>query len=471
MAMERTSPASVGIEPAAVTRLVEALDAGGHGVHGLVIARHGRVAAEGWWHPYSPDEPHMMFSVSKAFTSMAVGLAIDEGLLGLDEPTHAIFPEHREIPGQTVRHLLTMTTGHPDDLWGIFQALPERDWAELFFESPAPYAPGSHFVYSTASTYVLAAAVVRRAGMSVSDFLATRLFGPLGWETPHWERDARGIEHGGTGLKLTTRQLAQFGQLLLQRGEWEGRRLVPAEWIDQASAHQTRNIWFDSRESSLGYGFQLWRSSHGFRADGMCGQFAVVIPELDLVVATTSGSSDGNGILETIWRELLPGVEPGHAAGGDPDGSALELAGLSVPEPAVTATDASAEARLSGRVFTLPGNPLGIERLSVAFDDDTVTLELSGPGAGAGRIVAGRSEWVPGCTPATPLEQLRDVPHAARAGWSDGALEVHRQLVGTPFRWVWRLVPDSPEGPLLTGRFVPDLGLPSRIDMLLAEGR
>ncbi|MCL2516522.1 MAG: beta-lactamase family protein [Microbacteriaceae bacterium] len=467
MAMELSSPESLGIDPAAITRFADALDAGKHGVHGLVIARHGRVAAEGWWHPYRPEDPHMMFSVSKTFTSLAVGLAISEGLLALDEPTHAVFPELREIPGQTIRHLLTMTTGHPDDLWGVFMALPERDWAELFFESPAPYPPGEHYVYSTASTYALAAAVTRRTGVSVSEYLTSRLFQPLGWETPFWERDARGIEHGGTGLKLTTRQLAQLGQLLLQRGEWEGRQLVPAEWVDQASSWQTRNPWFEpSIESRLGYGFQLWRSSHGFRADGMCGQFAVVIPELDLVVTTTSGSSDANQILTTIWRELLPGVTPGHEGAGEPDGRALALEGRAVPEPTPAEPDAAAEASLDGRTFALQGNPSGIERLAVRFAPDSVAFDFTTK-AGVASLVAGRRDWVYGQT-SSPLESLPIVPCAARASWAhDGALELHVQLIGTPFRWVWRLIADGPEGPQLTARFTPDLGLTSHTDLLL----
>ena len=470
MAMAHSSPTSVGIDPAAITAFADAVDRKGLGVHGLVVMRHGRVAAEGWWHPYRPDDPHMMFSVSKAFTSMAVGIAISEGLLALDEPTHAIFPEHREIPGQTVRHLLTMTSGHPDDLWGVLQALPERDGVELFFESPATHEPGTHFVYNTASTFILAAAVVRRAGVSLTEYLDERLFGPLGWPTPHWERDARGIEHGGIGLKLTTRQLAQFGQLLLQRGRWEGKQLVPAEWVDEASACQTRNPWFDSHESRIGYGFQLWRSSHGFRADGLCGQFAVVIPELDLVVATTSGSGDSNRILEEIWAELLPGVASGFTVTGDPDDQALELVGRHVPEPKVEAGDAAAETALDGKVFTLPGNESGVERISLAFAADTVTLDFSGARSGAGQIVAGRHDWVRGVL-ASPLESLPEVPSAARAGWAKGGLELHIQLVGTPFRWVWRIEPDWAEGPRLTARFSPDLGLRSREDLLLTPGQ
>ena len=469
MAMTHSSPASVGIDPTAITALADAVDAKGLGVHGLVIARHGRVVAESWWHPYRPDQPHMMFSVSKAFTSMAVGLAIDEGLLRLDEPTHEIFPEFREIPGQTVRHLLTMTSGHRTDLFDVFQSLPGRDWVELFFDAPAPYEPGARFVYSTAATYVLAAAVVRRSGQGLTAYLDERLFGPLGWATPHWEKDARGIEHGGTGLKLTTRQLAQFGQLLLQRGEWEGRQLVPAAWVDEASALQTRNPWFDGHESRIGYGFQLWRSSHGFRADGMCGQFAVVIPELDLVVATTSGAGDANRILEAIWSELLPGVDP-SAGPGDPDGGVFASGERRVPEPRVVQADAAAEAALAGRTFRLPRNPAGVETLAVSFDDDTVTVELTGERLGRRRLVAGRREWVDGRF-ASPLESLPEVPCAARAGWSKGALELHLQLTGTPFRWIWRLVADGPEGPQLTARFDPDLGLGSHEDLLLTESQ
>jgi CubicO group peptidase (beta-lactamase class C family) len=467
MAMELSSPESVGIDPEAITRFADALDAGRHGVHGLVIARHGRVVAEGWWHPYRPDDVHMMFSVSKTVTSLAVGIAISEGLLGLDEPTHAIFPEHREIPGQTIRHLLTMTTGHGDDVFGLMRALPERDWAELFFETPAEYPPGEHYVYNTASTYMLGAAVARRAGANLTEYLQSRLYDPLGWGTPHWERNAAGIEHGGTGLKLTTRQLAQLGQLLLQRGAWEGRQLVPAEYVDEASAHQTRNPWFEpSIESRLGYGFQLWRSSFGFRADGMCGQFAVVIPELDLVVATTSGSSDANQILTTIWAELLPGVAAEHEA-GDADGRVFQLEGRSVPEPKGAAADAAAEASLDGRVFTLQGNPSGIERLAARFAPDTVSLDLSLRGGASATLVAGRTEWVYGET-SSPLEELPVVPCAARASFlKDGVLEVDIQLIGTPFRWAWHLRADGPEGAQLTGRFTPDLGLSSHTDLLL----
>jgi CubicO group peptidase (beta-lactamase class C family) len=469
MAMTHSSPASVGIDPAAISAFADAADAKGLGVHGLVVARHGRVAAESWWHPYQPDDPHMMYSVSKTFTSLAVGIAIGEGLLRLDEPTHEIFPEHREIPGQTVRHLLTMTSGHAVDVFDAFRALPGLDWVRLFFEAAAPYAPGTHFVYSTAATYVLAAAVIRRSGQSLTEYLDERLFRPMGWPTPAWEKDARGIEHGGTGLKLTTRQLAELGQLLLQRGEWQGKRLVPAEWIDQASALQTRNPWFESHESRLGYGFQLWRSTHGFRADGMFGQFAVVIPELELVVATTSGCPDANQILETIWSELLPGVDASFTPAGDADGEVFVPAPRRVPVPSGAATDAATEAALAGTVFRLPSNPSGIERLSIAFDEESATFEFAGEAIGRLRVVAGRHEWVPGRF-LTPVEALADAPCAARVGFAGSAVELYLQLTGTPYRWTWRLAPDAPEGPQLTAWLHPDLGLPSRTDMIVTAG-
>ena len=466
MAMTHSSPASVGIDPAAISAFADAADAKGLGVHGLVVARYGRVAAESWWHPYQPDEPHMMYSVSKTFTSLAVGIAVGEGLLRLDEPTHEVFPEYPEIAGQTLRHLLTMTSGHAVDAFDAFRMLPGLDWVRLFFEAKAPYEPGTHFVYNTAATYVLGAAVIRRSGQSLTEYLDDRLFGPMGWPTPAWEKDARGIEHGGTGLKLTTRQLAELGQLLLQRGQWQGRQLVPAEWVDQASARQVRNPWFETNESRLGYGFQLWRSTHGFRADGMFGQFAVVIPELDLVVAATSGSPDAHVILETIWSELLPGVDASFTPAGDADGKLFELGERRVPEPEGAATDAATEAALTGKVFRLPSNPSGIERLSVAFDDETATVEFAGEGIGRRRIVAGRHEWVPGRF-LTPVEALPEAPCAARIGFTGGAAELYLQLTGTPYRWTWRLAPDGPEGPQLTSWLYPDLGLPSRADMIL----
>ncbi|WP_022881764.1 serine hydrolase domain-containing protein [Gryllotalpicola ginsengisoli] len=468
MAMQRSSAPSVGIDPAAVTAFADAVDAAGLGVHGLVIARFGRVAAEAWWHPYAPDEPHMMFSVSKAFTSMAVGLAIAEGALGLDEPTHAVFPEHPEVPGQTIRHLLTMTTGHDRDSFALMRPMPDRDWVRVFFELAAPYPPGEHFVYDTGASYVLGAAVSRRTGLSLTDFLQPRLFEPLGWPRPHWERDPRGQEHAGTGLKLTTRQLAEFGQLLLQRGRWEGRQLVPADYVEAASAHQTRNPWFASHESRIGYGFQLWRSTHGFRADGMWGQFAAVIPELQLVVATTSGSFDANRILETAWRHLLPGVDPAFAPPtGHPDGAVFTPGGRRVPDPVFDEADASREAALSGIRFRLQGNRLGVDELTVEFAPDQVALVLSGSGIVAERLVAGRGGWVPGRTALWPEEQLPEVPYAAWAGWTGGALEVHQQLTGTPLRRIWRLEPDSAEGARLIVTFLPDAGPEAAEDLLL----
>ncbi len=294
---------------AAISCLIGALNGLSH-LHTLTVVRHGHVIAEATWAPYERELPTAMYSVSKSFTSIAVGLAVDEGRLSIDDLVvdllPALAPERpsAHLAALQVRHLLTMTTGH-----AVEPPFDVEDWARAALAAELRYEPGTHWMYNTPATHLLSQIVQTLTGERLLDYLKPRLFDPLGFHAPEWEQSPAGVDAGGFGLSIRPEELAVFGQLLLQRGSWEGTQLVPAEWIDAATSRQVANSpgvgdW------SQGYGFQFWRCRHGaYRGDGAFGQYVVVIPEFDAVVAITGGVPDMQPPLDAIWDALLPAFD------------------------------------------------------------------------------------------------------------------------------------------------------------------
>ncbi|WP_326999978.1 beta-lactamase family protein [Dactylosporangium sp. NBC_01737] len=315
------------------------------GVHSFVLLRHGETVAEGWWHPYEPERPQTLYSLSKSFTSTAVGLAVADGLLSVDDLVADLLPGHnRDLRGMRVRHLLTMTTGHDTDAAPLMAEDPGGDWVRGFLGVPVVHEPGTRFVYNSGATYALSAIVQRLTGETLLDYLRPRLFEPLGFGPAAWDTCPRGISFGGWGLRLRTADLARFGELYLRGGRWQGRQLVPAAWVEAATAAQVPNGGPDPDESpdwQQGYGYQFWRCRHGaFRGDGAFGQFVVVMPAQDQVLAVTAGASDMQAVLDAVWAHLLDAAPAPSAS--------PRLEGLRIP--ALTDT-AEPGADLPGREF------------------------------------------------------------------------------------------------------------------------
>ncbi|MFN3150301.1 serine hydrolase domain-containing protein [Bremerella sp.] len=307
--LPRATPESQGVSSKAIQDYIQTADREVNSMHSFMLVRHGKVVAEAWWAPESAEKPHILWSLSKSFTSTAVGFAVAEGKLSIDDPVLKFFPDDApenpsaNLKAMRVRDLLTMNTGHQDELNWREQA----DWAKAFLAHPVPHKPGTHFRYNTPATYMLSAIVQKVTGQTVLDYLTPRLFEPLGIEKPVWETSPQGISIGGYGLYLRTEDIAKFGQLYLQKGMWNGEQLIPKAWIDMATSKQVSNGSSLESDWDQGYGFQFWRCRHGaFRGDGKDGQFCIVLPEQDAVVAITAHTGNMQAELNVVWDKLLP---------------------------------------------------------------------------------------------------------------------------------------------------------------------
>jgi hypothetical protein len=210
-----------------------------------------------------------------------------------------------------IRDLLTMTAGHHDEDIRGFPYGGEADPAKVFLSLPVAHKPGTFFVYNTPASYMLSAIVQKVTGETVLDYLRPRLFDPLGIPHPAWQANRHGVSMGGFGLSIRTEDVARFGQLYLQKGQWHGRQLVPEAWVEAATARQVSNGSSPQSDWEQGYGFQFWRSRHGFyRGDGAHGQFCLVLPQYDTVVAITSGTADMGSVMNHVWNRLVPALGP-----------------------------------------------------------------------------------------------------------------------------------------------------------------
>ncbi|HEX2861358.1 MAG TPA: serine hydrolase [Lacunisphaera sp.] len=446
-ALPRATPESQGISSPGILRLIDEAEARAYGLHGLMILRHGNVVAEGWWAPYAPDEPHMLFSLSKSFTATAIGLLQAEGRLNIHDKVASFFPGDvpadapQNVKNMRLRDLLMMSTGqHKEDVDRLNHRLTANPKATRdFFAAPVPQKPGTLFYYNSPATFMLSATLTKVTGETVRDYLIPRLFGPLGIPTPNWDATAQGFSHGASGLHLRTEDIAKFGQLLLQRGEWNGRRLVPAEWVDLATSRQVSNGSDPTSDWDQGYGFQFWRCVPGFyRADGAHGQFVIVIPQHDTVIAINSGARDMGGVMKMLWAKLLPEL---RAAAIPEDPAALaalraRLGSLSLPVVAGAATS-SVASRVSGRTFALAPNDSAIDSVGLDFAaDGTATLRARLSGRDE-TVPVGNGRWVRGKFPLNPGSTQ---PVAASGAWTaDDTYTVHLAEYRTPFIATWQL--------------------------------
>lgn len=382
--LARSTPEQEGVSSSGLLSFLDAIEKSKIEFHSLMILRHGKVIAEGWWDPYKPKFIHTLYSLSKSFTSTAVGLAISEGKLKLTDKVISFFPNDLpkevspNLAAMTVKDLLTMSTGHgKDTIQPMRSNTSGESWAKIFLSLPVDYAPGTHFLYNTGATYMASAIVQSVTGQNVLAYLKPRLFEPLGIEDMDWEMDPKGIAVGGYGLRVRTEDIAKFGQLYLQKGIWNGKQLVPAEWIAMATSKQIDNAPANparpnaENDWAQGYGFQFWRCTHNaVRGDGAFGQFCLMLPEQDMVVAITGESFDLQGSMKLVWDHVLPAIKNSLAKDLTSQASLdKKLKGLTLPLPEGSPPSALSS-KISGKKFIMEDNPLRVKSMTLALNGD-----------------------------------------------------------------------------------------------------
>jgi len=441
----RSTPEAQGVSSNGLLGFVEAAEQQVDALHSVMLVRHGHVVAEGWWAPYAPDEPHVLYSLSKSFTSTAVGLAAAEGKLRVDDLVLGFFPSEAppdpsaNLRSMRVRDLLTMSTGQHNEDIRDFPYLADENLVKKFLALPVAHKPGTLFVYNTPASYMLSAIVQKVTGQTVVDYLGPRLFEPLGIRTPTWEASKRGISLGGFGLSVLTEDIARFGQLYLQKGTWQGKALLPAAWVEAATARQMSNGSSPSSDWEQGYGYQFWRCRHGvYRGDGAFGQFCIILPQYDAVVAITSGTRDMQLVLNLIWDRLIPALKPSPLTTdrASSDKLSAKLSSLTLPAQAGEATSSAAKA-VVGRRYMLAPNAQSVEALALDTLDSRGEASFMFRMGGADQhLVAAPGAWRKG---SLTINGVAD-PIAASGAWTaDDTYTMKVAHYRTPFISTYRL--------------------------------
>jgi CubicO group peptidase (beta-lactamase class C family) len=438
--LPRSSPESQGVSSEGILRFLEAIRASGQEFHSFMIVRHGHVIAEGWWSPYSADRKHDLYSLSKSFTGTAIGMAVDEKRLTVDDTVLSFFPEaapkeiSNNLAALKVKHLLSMSVGHAKDSMQILEkSAPGDSWEKTFLSLPVVNEPGTQFLYNSGASYMLSSIVKKVTGKPAHEYLRPRLYKPLGIVGASWTENAEGVNMGASHLRIRTEDIAKLGQLYLQKGVWNKKRLLSAAWVEAASQKHIEsgkpdNSW------GYGYGYQFWMNPPGgFRADGAYGQYSMVFPELDAVVAITSESADKAATMRTVWDNLVPemkGAAPLPENAIAQDRLKKELAALSHPPPQFNGLPSgdpapAIAAALSGKKFILDENPFHAKAVSFAEAGDRVVFTLMEEGKPDIVINCGMNRWIldgnrkPEAHSLFSLRRIDfDSQVAASAGWS-----------------------------------------------------
>ena len=453
----KCTPESAGIPSGVLVRMMKRLGELEY-LNSVILLRHGKSVLECWLDPYERDTPHQLFSLSKSFTSCAIGLARAEGKLNISDKLISFFPEYDSavtdprMRSVTLRDLLTMRSGHT--VCATKYMFGHPDYAEAFLASPLDTDPGTSFAYNSGATYMLSAVIRKITGENVREYLMPRLFEPLEMLPGIWEQCPKGIDLGGWGLYLTTDDLAKFTQLLLQHGKWNGRQLLPPDYLAEATRKQADNSVNQLPDWKQGYGYQFWVSQHGYRGDGASGQLALVLEEHDLAIAVTSClCNDMQHLLNVFWEELIPNLHS-DALPEDPVAqkdlqNTLAAMKIRIPEthPAPPREHAC---------FRFRKNAAGIRTCEVAFGQNSCALTFhTDRGLEQLRAGFGHFEYS-----VFQLTDRRPHPAAAYAKWiNPEKLEIHSFIRDGIYRDIWTVDFSDPEEPLknqsLCGCFRP----------------
>jgi len=408
--LPRSTPEAEGVSSQGILDFLEAVENSNHELHSFMLLRHGKIIAEGWWNPYSPNLKHTMYSLSKSFTSTAVGLAVSENLLSVDDPVISFFPEDLPdsispfLADMKVKDLLTMSVGQEPEPTARIVA-NDSNWVQAFWASPVIHDPGTKFLYNSMATYMLSAIVQKQTGKTVLEYLKPRLFEPLGIDGTDWEVDPMGINTGGWGLRIKTEDMARFGQLYLQKGKWDDKQILPAQWVEEATTSkilqrpELSTAARDSNDWAQGYCYQFWRCrNNAYRGDGAFGQYIIVMPDQDAVIVLTSETYDMPGELNLVWDHLLPAIKettlPENKNLVADLNKKLNTLALPLLKNEISYMPGSS---YSEKTYVMEPNEQMIDTLIFQFQPDTCHLIMKGKPLGY-KLTFGANKWIIGET-------------------------------------------------------------------------
>ena len=379
--LPQASPESVGIASADILRFVKKLEDQQLNMHSYLIIRRGKIISEGYWEPFSEGQLHRMYSVSKTFASAAIGLLCDEGKIALSDKVIKYFPDklpetvHPYVADMTIRDLLMMATPYTNQTYG----LQFSDWAWTFFNTQPSHPAGTVFTYDTSGSFILDVIVERVTGKPFLSYMRERMLDEIGFSEDTWcVKSPEGYSWGGSGVMCTTRDLAKFALVFLCGGMWNGKRLLSAEYISEATSRQIDNCisgWKNDSTDGYGYGYQIWMTRDGsYSFIGMGDQLAVCISEHDMVFVCTAdnqGHPNSRSIIySALWDEIINNISdvPLPESG---DFDLLNKKNLSLkPIPMECKAEENAAAKINGVKYNLGKSHSCIEWSYISFDGD-----------------------------------------------------------------------------------------------------
>ena len=396
--LPRSTPAAEGVSTQAVIDMMDSLMALPEcDIHHVMVVRHGRVIAEMHPAPFRAEDSHTLYSASKTFTSLAVGIAIDENLLRLDDRVMTFFPDKRTGPvsdnmaAMTVRDLLMMASGVKPD-WTMRNN--STDWVKDWLAKPVDDKPGSLFQYDSMCTFMLSAIVQRVTGQTMLEYLQKKLFDPMHITMADWETSPDGINTGGWGLRVQAETMAKLGQLLLNKGKWNGQQLVSADYVTAACSRLNdggAKGTVPPTDGNQGYGYQVWQSKWpgSFRADGAMGQYTVVVPQEDLVVVILGMKLYGHEELACIWNQLMPGLKTQPLQAEKKLQKKLEkrCAGASLKLPQ------GKKGKKQSILLHFDSNKLGLREIGLFGDNGLNTMEIEYEAQDSEEYALGYNTW------------------------------------------------------------------------------